>query len=221
MARSAGGASPGNPLLRTPAEKLLARHVRHRVQGQVQRGAGTRGQLLALPEHGGGWGSQFTMRSAPVDQTRWLARAACGPALWRLACWERWVGTAENVVWNTCAIHELLENLPLQRPSCVECLAMEAIGPPCYRPSSASRGLTDYAQVDVPGSRTQPSTLERKRYRAHQIGEPGSRLRRELGGGSIWRGVLRSHNARYRGTSVIRNTCPVGPYSSPMPRDLW
>ena len=25
----------------------------------------------------------------------------------------------------------------------------------------------------------------------------------------------------YRGTSLIRNTPPVGPYSSPMPRDLW
>jgi len=24
-----------------------------------------------------------------------------------------------------------------------------------------------------------------------------------------------------RGTSLIRNTPPVGPYSSPMPRDLW
>jgi len=25
----------------------------------------------------------------------------------------------------------------------------------------------------------------------------------------------------YRGTSLIRNTPPIGPYSSPMPRDLW
>jgi len=25
----------------------------------------------------------------------------------------------------------------------------------------------------------------------------------------------------YRGTSLIRNTPPVGPYSSPMPRNLW
>ena len=25
----------------------------------------------------------------------------------------------------------------------------------------------------------------------------------------------------YRGTSLIRNTHPAGPYSSPMPRDLW
>ena len=25
----------------------------------------------------------------------------------------------------------------------------------------------------------------------------------------------------YRGTSLIRNTSPVGPYGSPMPRDLW
>jgi hypothetical protein len=25
----------------------------------------------------------------------------------------------------------------------------------------------------------------------------------------------------YRGTLLIRNTPPVGPYSSPMPRDLW
>ena len=25
----------------------------------------------------------------------------------------------------------------------------------------------------------------------------------------------------YRGTSLIRNTPPVGPYSSPMRRDLW
>ena len=28
------------------------------------------------------------------------------------------------------------------------------------------------------------------------------------------------HIAGYRGTSLIRNTLPVGPYSSPMPRDL-
>ena len=27
--------------------------------------------------------------------------------------------------------------------------------------------------------------------------------------------------AMYRGTSLIRNTSPVGPYSSPLPRDLW
>ena len=26
---------------------------------------------------------------------------------------------------------------------------------------------------------------------------------------------------KYRGTSLIRNTPPAGPYSSPMPRDLW
>ena len=25
----------------------------------------------------------------------------------------------------------------------------------------------------------------------------------------------------YRGTSLIRNSAPLGPYSSPMPRDLW
>ena len=28
-------------------------------------------------------------------------------------------------------------------------------------------------------------------------------------------------DASYRGPSLIRNTTPVGPYSSPMPRDLW
>ena len=27
--------------------------------------------------------------------------------------------------------------------------------------------------------------------------------------------------ALYRGTSLVRNTHPVGPYSSPLPRDLW
>ena len=133
LARSAGGASPGNPLLKK-AEKLLARYVRHRVQGQVRSGAGTRRQLLALPEHGGGWGSQSTMRSAPVDQTRWLALAACGTALWRLACWQRWVvSTAENVAWNARAIRGLLENFPLlaskvSRAS--QCLHLEATGPP-------------------------------------------------------------------------------------------
>jgi len=30
-----------------------------------------------------------------------------------------------------------------------------------------------------------------------------------------------SERDRYRGTSLIRNTPPVGPYSSPMPRDRW
>ena len=28
-------------------------------------------------------------------------------------------------------------------------------------------------------------------------------------------------NSIYRGTSLVRNTPPVGPYSSPMPRHLW
>ena len=28
-------------------------------------------------------------------------------------------------------------------------------------------------------------------------------------------------SAAYRGTSLIRNSPPVGIYSSPMPRDLW
>ena len=43
-----------------------------------------------------------------------------------------------------------------------------------------------------------------------------------------WRGPVvqllsRSMYAReaYRGTVLIRNTPPVGPYSSPLPRDLW
>ena len=31
----------------------------------------------------------------------------------------------------------------------------------------------------------------------------------------------RSRAGRYRGTSLIRTPPPVGPYSSPMPRDLW
>ena len=28
-------------------------------------------------------------------------------------------------------------------------------------------------------------------------------------------------SSEYRDTSLIRNTPPVGPYSSPMPRELW
>ena len=32
---------------------------------------------------------------------------------------------------------------------------------------------------------------------------------------------LRFMQNRYMGTSLIRNTPPVGPYSSPMPRDVW
>ena len=35
--------------------------------------------------------------------------------------------------------------------------------------------------------------------------------RRRSGGG----------NMQYKGTSLIRNTPPVGPYDTPMPRDLW
>ena len=31
----------------------------------------------------------------------------------------------------------------------------------------------------------------------------------------------RAATTRYRGTSLIRTPNPVGPYSSPMPRDLW
>ena len=31
----------------------------------------------------------------------------------------------------------------------------------------------------------------------------------------------RLRSPRFRGTSLIRNTPPVGPYSSLMPRDLW
>ena len=33
--------------------------------------------------------------------------------------------------------------------------------------------------------------------------------------------VERDRASQYRGTSLIRNTPTVGPYSSPMPRDLW
>ena len=39
-------------------------------------------------------------------------------------------------------------------------------------PSSASRGLADYSQVDKLGVRKKTSTFERRRARAHQIGEP-------------------------------------------------
>jgi len=45
---------------------------------------------------------------------------------------------------------------------------------------------------------------------------------------NFWRVLLllRAHTCencsnQYRGTSLIRNSAPVGPYSSPMPRDLW
>jgi len=34
-------------------------------------------------------------------------------------------------------------------------------------------------------------------------------------------GAVRVVKFEYRGTSLIRNTPPVGPYSSPMSRDLW
>ena len=33
--------------------------------------------------------------------------------------------------------------------------------------------------------------------------------------------AARVHTVEYRGTSLIRNTPPVGPYSSTMPRDIW
>ena len=55
-------------------------------------------------------------------------------------------------------------------------------------------------------------------------------------GAVLFRGILRSQNLgfegnvdvlvtmagnRHGGTSLIRITPPVGPYSSPLPRDLW
>ena len=45
---------------------------------------------------------------------------------------------------------------------------------------------------------TNLSTFERKRARVHQIGE-----------------------TKYRGTSLIRNRAPLGPYGRTMPRTLW
>ena len=50
-----------------------------------------------------------------------------------------------------------------------------------------------------------------------------------MGEVSMYRGLpkLRTRTAlgvgicSHRGTSLIRNNPPVGPYSSPMPRDLW
>jgi len=40
------------------------------------------------------------------------------------------------------------------------------------------------------------------------------------GGLVAWR-AGRQQAAAYRGTSLIRNNPPVGPYSRPMPRALW
>ena len=37
---------------------------------------------------------------------------------------------------------------------------------------------------------------------------------------SLPRWSLTASSAFYKGTSLIRNTLPVGPYGSPMPRDL-
>jgi hypothetical protein len=37
----------------------------------------------------------------------------------------------------------------------------------------------------------------------------------------LFRGREMRKPLRYRGSSLIRNTPPVGPYSSPMPRELW
>jgi len=60
---------------------------------------------------------------------------------------------------------------------------------------------------DLDDPATEDLALSRSIW-AHQFGEPALSFAETL-------------TDLYRGTSLIRNTPPAGPCSSPMPRDLW
>ena len=112
-----------------------------------------------------------------------------------------------------------------------------AIGPYAYAYSgglafSYERGTPVHGTVSPDPRRAVPGGIPLQEYLAHKnapatLGPPcGPRHRPTVG---PWEAALFCErgtpslppvNARYRDTSRIRNNPPVGPYSSPVPRDL-
>ena len=97
-----------------------------------------------------------------------------------------------------------------------------------------------YIYVGVPRSQETPTPLGSPQVPRHRasVGSYGGSVSYERGtpvdeeslrnhartakSGRLLDGQARSGLSHlYRGTSLIRNTAPVGPYSSPVPRNLW
>lgn len=137
-ARSVGGATSPN----SPGVGELKREetgAAHRVQGAfpsksgVARGLAGSGWRAALPEHGGGWGSLSTMRSAPVAQRDgWLLLHA-GPLA--TACWGLgWPEPQRMWCGAPAPIRRLLAN------------------PPCWLPTSLVRRVPRSASTNPPAT---------------------------------------------------------------------
>ena len=108
---------------------------------------------------------------------------------------------------------------------------------PFLLPRSAPLLLTDYSQVDVLGPRFESVTFgatppprrtelvspERLASlifaRLSSIVQKSHRL--VLCGLVLAANGSHPPSGEYRGTSILRNSTPLGPYSRPMPRALW